>query len=287
MRAPISKKVLRKLLPFLLALVLAAALLAGGCGAGNGGADNSAPGSVPGVQTAPKTAGHPSFRFIVCGDPQNNYEVFDRVLEAAKSVDFLVIAGDLTGSGTATEFETFVGALRRSGVKYYTVPGNHDVAATPVSGNYTTYMGAPYRSFDHGNSHFVLIDNSTQEIGFYPQQREWVAADLEAAAGRGFEHVFAVAHVPPGYPYSGRATAAQIPGIDANRRLAPVLEKGGVEELFCGHVHMYLEEEDGDLEITITGGAGAPLMGIGGDSHHHYVLVEIDGRRKTKTVVRI
>lgn len=283
MRALLSKKVL----PVLLALVLVAALFAGGCGAGDrGGAGSTPPGSSPAGGAAPPSPGSSRFQFIVCGDPQNNYEVFGRVLEAAKSVDFLIIAGDLTGSGTRTEFESFKSVMERSGVKYHAVPGNHDVATSPVSQNYTEFMGSPYSSFDHGNSHFVLIDNSTQEIGFYPRQRDWVASDLRAA-GKRFEHVFAVSHVPPGYPYSARATAAQIPGIDANRQLAPVLDRGGVRELFCGHVHTYLEEKDGGLNITITGGAGAPLLGIGGEAYHHYVLVEVEGGRVKKTVVRI
>jgi hypothetical protein len=38
------------------------------------------------------------------------------------------------------------------------------------------------------------------------------------------------------------------------------------------------DKEDG-LLMTITGGAGAPLMG---NSPHHYVLVEINGRRRTQ-----
>ncbi len=278
----------KKIAPVLLALLIAATLLAGGCGAGPGsGSRGSSPGTLPPGRTSPPSASPSASKFIVCGDPQNNYEVFNRVLEAARSVDFLIIAGDLTGSGTKTEFETFLQAVSGSGVKYYTVPGNHDVAATPVSQNYTAFLGAPYHSFDYGNSHFVLIDNSTPEIGFYPQEREWVKEDLKVARKKGFEHIFAVAHVPPGYPYSARATAAQIPGIDANRQLVPVLSEGGVQELFCGHVHGYLREKNDGLSITITGGAGAPLMELRGEAYNHYVLVEVDGKRYKQTVVRI
>ncbi len=239
----------------------------------------------PRAATAPATPSPQRYSFIVCGDPQNNYEVFDRVLEAAKSVDFLIVAGDLTGSGTATEFRNFVDRMRSSGVKYFAVPGNHDVATSPVGENYATHIGPPHQSFDYRNSHFLLVDNSTPSLGFYPAQQEWAARDLASAKARGFEHTFAVAHVPPGWPYSARATREQIPGIDNNRELEPVLEAGGVEELFCGHVHTYDREEADGLLITITGGAGAPLFGT--DSFHHYVRVEIDGRRRTQRVVRI
>lgn len=274
----------------LVALAVVAALVACGCGSGSGGKRQSRTATQPAgaADVSAPSDGGAQFKFIVCGDPQNNYEVFNRVLEAARSVDFLIIAGDLTGSGTATEFQTFVNAMRSSGVKYYAIPGNHDVATSPVGGNYTTYLGAPYRSFDYKNSHFVLIDNSAQELGFYPGEREWARRDLKAAQKKGFDHLIAVAHVPPGYPYSSKATAAQIPGIDANAELVPVLSAGGVREFFCGHVHTYVSDRDDGVNVTITGGAGAPLHTFaGGEPVHHYVLVEVNGKQLTKTMIRI
>ena len=252
-------------------------------GCGSGKPASSAPGTAA---SAPSRADSgASFKFIVCGDPQNNYEVFDRVLEAAKSVDFLIIAGDLTGSGTPTEFQSFLAKVRSSGVKCYCVPGNHDVATSPVTQAYTTYMGPAHQTFDYKNSHFVLIDNSTPELGFYPAEQQWVAADLKAAKPRGFEHIIAVAHVPPRWPYSAKANSGQITGIDNNDRLPPVLKAGGTEELFCGHVHTYQQDTEDGLLITITGGAGAPVFGA--ESYHNYVLVEINGRRRNQNMVRI
>jgi hypothetical protein len=134
------------------------------------------------------------------------------------------------------------------------------------------------------NSHFVLIDNSSQELGFNPAERDWVRSDLKSARKNGYQHIFAVCHVPPGYPYSGKIDASQVRGIDANRELAPVLSAGGVEELFCGHFHAYLQDKEDGLLITITGGAGAPLMG---NSPHHYVLVEINGKHRTQQRVEL
>ncbi len=269
-----------------LAMMVASIALAG-CG-NAGGAKNSTPAktrdSAPSSSPA-ATSEH--FQFIVCGDPQNNYEVFNRILAAAKSVDFLIITGDETGSGTATEFQTFLNDINPTGVTYYCVPGNHDVATTPVGQNYTTYLGAPHRTFDHKGSHFVLIDNSTQGLGFYPQEQAWVQADLAAAKKKGYAHIFAACHVPPGYPYSATATSAQIPGIDANQQLAPILKTGKVEELFCGHVHSYLEETDDGLPVIISGGAGAPLLGIVGESYFNYVLVDVNGKQVTRQVVKI
>jgi predicted phosphodiesterase len=264
-------------------LLLLAVFLAAGCGSAK--PTSSTPSSSSSAPAASQTSSGARFSFIVCGDPQNNYEVFDRVLAAAKGVDFLLIAGDLTGSGTPTEFQNFLNVMRASGVKYYCVPGNHDVATSPVSQAYTQYIGPPHQSFDFQNSHFLLIDDSTPELGFYPAEQQWAAADLKAAKARGAEHVFAMTHVPPRFPYSAKAYSGQIAGIDANEHLVPVLKSGGAQELFCGHVHTYEQETEDGLPITITGGAGAPLMGA--DSYHNYVLVEVNGRQVSQKVVRI
>jgi 3',5'-cyclic AMP phosphodiesterase CpdA len=238
--------------------------------------------------TSPPAQQGPKFSFIVCGDPQNNYEVFDRILAAAKTVDFLIIAGDLTGSGTPTEFATFVSKMQSSGVTYYCVPGNHDVATSPVESSYARYCGKPFYSFDHLNTHFVMIDDSTPSQGFYPAERQWAGADMAAAKKRGFQHMFAVAHVPPGYPYSMSPGRNDALGLDANGLLAPELKKGGVEELFCGHVHAYSEEEIDGLQVTITGGAGAPLMlDPANGGYYNYVRVDINGRDRQQTVVKI
>jgi len=234
---------------------------------------------------APGNQSEAHFRFIVCGDPQNNYEVFGKVLEAAKSVDFLIITGDVTGSGTRTELQNFLDFMRKSGVRYYCVPGNHDVATSPAEQNYTAYLGQPYQSFDYQNSHFLLIDNSTPELGFYASEREWARKDLERGRGKGYEHTFAVCHVPPTFPYQWTYDPSHEAGVRANDELIPLLASGGVEELFCGHVHGFKQYRQDRVLVKITGGAGAPLLGS--EDYYHYVLVEINGKNRTQQVIRI
>lgn len=278
-----------RLLPVLAVSLLLVLSLSGCRRSGVVSTPSSDPASTAPVSTAPaETQQGPSFSFIVCGDPQNNYDVFNRVLEAAKTVDFLIVAGDLTGSGTSTEFENFLAAVDSSGVKYYCVPGNHDVVTTPVDENYRTYMGAPYQSFDYENSHFVLIDNSTPSLGFYAAERSWVESDLEQARERDPQHIFAVCHVAPGYPYSRMPDEEELAGMEANDFLVPILATGGVEELFCGHFHAYESYEEDGMLITITGGAGAPLhMSEANGGYYHYILVEINGKQRNQKVIRI
>ena len=268
-------------------LLLVALVLTPGClGKKSSGPAQTRESATGGDQTQRRS--EPHFRFIVCGDPQNDYQVFDRILEAAKSVDFLVIAGDLTGSGTPTEFQNFLLKMKESGVRYYCVPGNHDVVSGPVDKIYESYIGPPHQAFDYLNCHFVLIDNSTPSLGFYPEEQRWVKDDLEAAKAKGFEHIFAVCHTPPGIPYSSDYDPEARIGMDANESLVPILSTGKVEELFSGHVHIYEQSREDGMLITITGGAGAPLhLGPLSGGYYHYVLVKIDGSRRSQQVVKV
>lgn len=260
----------------LLILLVFAAFILPGCGwFSNGGKSNG---------TAPvKEKG--GFKFIVCGDPHSNYEVFRKVIAAANTVDFLIIAGDLTRTGNKIDVQVFLKEMQACKVPYYCVPGNHDVEVTPVEVSFEPYFGEVPRSFDFGNSHFVLLDNSDPAQGFYPAEQEWAKADLDAASKRGYEHIFAVCHVPPGYPYGASTSPEARVGIKANKELVRVLSSRGVEELFCGHFHSYRQFDEYGMTITITGGAGAELFGV--YSNYHYVLVEINGKNKTETKVEI
>lgn len=267
--------------------LLASLVLAPGCLGKKSTSPTQTPKSSTSGTLVPQES-EPHFRFIVCGDPQNNYQVFDRILEAAKSVDFLVIAGDLTGSGTPTEFQNFLSKMKESGIRYYCVPGNHDIASGSVDEVYESYIGPPRQAFDYKNCHFVLIDNSTPSLGFYPEERQWVKDDLEAARGKGFEHLFAICHVPPGFPYSSHYDPAERTGMDANENLVPILSAGEVEELFCGHVHIYEQSREDGMLITITGGGGAPLhLSPQNGGYYHYILVKIDGARCSQQVVKV
>ena len=286
-RHPPGTRYLRSLCCLAVLLLLLVLVLTPGCL----GKKSSSPAQTRGSTTSGSQAQQKSethFQFIVCGDPQNEYQIFDKILEAAKSVDFLIIAGDVTGSGTPTEFQNFLSKMKGSGVRYYCVPGNHDVASGPVDEVYRAYIGPPHQAFDYQNCHFVLIDNSTPSLGFYPQEQQWVKEDLKAVKGRGFEHVFAVCHVAPGFPYSSHFDPSERTGMDANENLVPILSAGKVEELFCGHMHVYEQSREGGMLLTITGGAGAPLhLGPQSGGYFHYVLVKIDGRRRSQQVVKI
>ncbi len=271
---------------FLVLFLLLSAAIFSGCATGR--RTQTAVTETENIDTRSSAEDTRPWSFIVCGDPQNNYEVFSKIVEAAKSVDFMIIAGDLTGSGTEQEFATFSSFMKKGGVKFYAVPGNHDVSKAPAESLFARYVGKPSQSFSHKNCFFVLIDNSSPKKGFSREERSRVEEDLLSVRKMRYDHHIAVCHVPPGYPYSLLTGEDERSAVASNEEIVPVLVKNGVKELFCGHFHAFRRYEQNNLKITITGGAGAPLHASernGG--YHHYILVKVRGNNLEIEPVRL
>jgi hypothetical protein len=86
-------------------------------------------------------------------------------------------------------------------------------------------------SFDSGNTHWTLLDSNPYVDWTDSQLRDWVAQDLAAARGATWRFV---AFHHPGF-HSAKEHAEQ----QQMRLLADLLEKGGVDVVFSGHVHNY------------------------------------------------
>jgi 3',5'-cyclic AMP phosphodiesterase CpdA len=86
-------------------------------------------------------------------------------------------------------------------------------------------------SFDYGNAHWTIVDSNAYVDWTDRALKDWVAADLAAARGATWRFV---AFHHPGFN-SSRAHYEQ----QQMRLLAPVLEAGGVDVVFAGHVHNY------------------------------------------------
>ena len=86
-------------------------------------------------------------------------------------------------------------------------------------------------SFDYGNAHWTVVDSNPYVDWTDPALKDWVAADLGAARDATWRFV---AFHHPGFN-SAREHLEQ----QQMRLLAPVLEAGGVDVVFNGHVHNY------------------------------------------------
>ncbi len=86
-------------------------------------------------------------------------------------------------------------------------------------------------SFDWGDSHWLMLDSNSYVDWSDPQLQEWVRKDLAAAKNARWRFV--------GQHHPAFSSAKKHSDQQWMRQLAPVLEEGGVDVVFAGHVHNY------------------------------------------------
>ncbi len=172
-------------------------------------------------------------------------------------------------------------------------------------------------SFDYGNAHFIFLDPNKDEgpegerIPPTSQQYQWFKNDLEKA-GKTAEWIFVFLHQPP---YSECWSGGYYNGEPHLRKeIVPLIEANGVDIVFSGHTHDYERGlphppynpqtgKGNNATYIITGGGGGNLdnhkyyeweqidipehparpnsdeTDEGRFYHHHYCLIEIDGKK--------
>ncbi|MCY3828556.1 MAG: metallophosphoesterase [Rhodospirillaceae bacterium] len=132
----------------------------------------------------------------------------------------------------------------------YLTPGNHDVGDKPndwaptatVCDAYLAcweeHFGPHYRSFDHGECHFVVINAQLLNSGLTAEaeQRDWLEADLAARRGR---RIFLFTHYPPFVAEEDEPEHYDNIGEPGRSWLTGLVREYGVEALFAGHVHNF------------------------------------------------
>ncbi len=86
-------------------------------------------------------------------------------------------------------------------------------------------------SFDYGDAHWTVLDANTYVDWNDPALRAWLAADLKKASGAKWRFV---SFHQPGFNSSKKHFSEQ-----QMRVIAPLLEAGKTDVVFCGHVHNY------------------------------------------------
>ena len=132
----------------------------------------------------------------------------------------------------------------------YLTPGNHDVGDKPndwaptatVCDAYLAcweeHFGPHYRSFDHGECHFVIVNAQLLNSGLKAEaeQRAWLEADLAANGGR---RIFLFTHYPPFVADEDEPEHYDNIGEPGRSWLTGLVREYGVEALFAGHVHNF------------------------------------------------
>lgn len=165
---------------------------------------------------------------------------------------FVIDTGDITESGRPEEYAAFkeaIAPLAEASIKFYAVPGNHDVRWCPLGKEgFEQQFGKLYQSFDYEGVHFVLLDTTVllEHWGHFDQSElDWLARDLK--------------HVRPETPifvfmhhWIGR-DAPDVRMVDNEYDLLHLLNGHNVVAIFTGHGHQNLEWKTNGIETLMVG----------------------------------
>ena len=278
------------------------------------------------IATGPAIGATASFRFAALGDSRNDSLVWAEIQKKAadRMPDFQVFTGDAVVLGAnQPDWDGFFGEaymgtrVQESLARIPMMPanGNHEGLAV----NYLLQFALPqeqsvgeraegeeWYSFDYGNVHFVVLNDTAPETLIRGAQAEWLEADLAAVNRAVTPWVIAMHHKPP---YSCSNHGSQMVPREAWQ---PIYDAHAVDLVINGHDHNYershpirgfqpgtmdgmiVPEGEGTVYV-VTGGAGAPLYGSGSDCAHtvisestyHYAIVDVDDATLTFTAYRI
>jgi 3',5'-cyclic AMP phosphodiesterase CpdA len=196
-----------------------------------------------------------------------------RKLNREKGVAFAVNVGDFAERGKKEAYDRYLRIMAGAKIKIYHVPGNHDLSG----GGYKYYKkninGIYYYSFDHKNSHFIILNNAYGR-SFDAKQFAWLKKDLAATKKR---HIFVFMHRPtfdPGEIFGGYVMS----GRERVKQLLKLFKQYHVNYVFAGHIHGYASSKRNGTVYVVSGGGGGPLhlpRDLGG--FHHYVKIKVEG----------
>jgi len=220
----------------------------------------------------------PAQPVLVMGDSRDDVSgVLPEIVAQAGRIPglaFAIYLGDMTSAARPDEFAHYRQVVGKLKIPLFAVPGNHDRGR---AASYEKEVGPAYYSHQLGRWRFIFIDNSTESLGSI--QLDWVKTELEDASARRDWIVLAI-HKPIWCP-GGGGHVMEEPGKQV---LLDLVRRYHVRLVLGAHVHDYFKYvHDGVTHVT-TGGAGAPLTGLG--AYYHYVVADFhdDGRFDIRVV---
>jgi predicted phosphodiesterase len=221
----------------------------------------------------------PPLRLAILGDRTGEAQagVFEQVWKEldAEKPDFVVGVGDTIEGlhdNTAEAQWQEVRKILKPYMKYslYLAPGNHDIWSEASERLFREYTGrAPHYSFDRGQLHFTVLDNSRSDQ-LSADELEFLEQDLKEHKAQLVK--FIVMHRPAWlFP-----VAMQSPAF----RLHQLARQYGVRYVITGHVHQMMHAELEGVTYLAMPSAGGHLRNSGQYEDgwfFGYTLVEVAG----------
>jgi len=217
-------------------------------------------------------------RFAVMSDVHSDWENFQKALEKAKTdmeigpsfvppvggttagKGFVIITGDLTTIGTKNELLEAKKILEESGLRYYVIPGNHDVwwGRKYKRDVWEEVFGESFESFREDGAKFILINNgdavgginqfkvqsSKFKVDEEETQMDWLKKETEECLK---VYCLVFMHIPLNHPNSLHVMGEESPLVASEAAELINLE------VFAGHLHFSSSYELDGLKTTIVG----------------------------------
>jgi len=225
------------------------------------------------------------FSFAVFGDNRDGDEVFMdlvRNMNSDSSLQFAVNTGDMTSKGSKGEYDNYWSMAGESKARIYDTMGNHDLGFMGIGeGIFRKKYVSTYYYFDHGDSRFIIIDNSKSK-GLGRKQWAWLEKALDTD-----KYIFVFMHKPL-FDVTGMYPGHVMDSKTESKKLDELLVKFRVKYVFAGHIHGYGRQAINGITYIITAGGGAPLyMPAFSGGYYHYVKVIVDDGKISDKVVKV
>jgi 3',5'-cyclic-AMP phosphodiesterase len=200
----------------------------------------------------------PAFHFVLLGDRTGEAQpgVWEQVWKQAaaeKPAFFLGVGDSIEGGSDATaesEWRQVKSALAPyARFPLYLAPGNHDIWSPASETLFQKYTGhPPHYSFDYGNAHFTILDNSRSD-DLSDEEMAFLESDLARHQSQALK--FIVSHRP-----SWLLNAAL---RNSHFALHELVRKYGVQYVIAGHVHQILRVSFDGVSYFCAPSAGGHL----------------------------
>lgn len=233
-------------------------------------------------QQQPQKPDYSYFEFMVVADSHNDNDNLAKALAQAKKdqVRFVVGLGDYTDVGTLSELEKVKNEFEKAGMRYFVVPGDHDLwnsrdqQRSPTE-NFNGVFGPIYQSFAEEGVRLLLVYNSDNYLGLGQDQLKWLKSELDNMKNSSDTRlIFVFLHEPLYHPSSIRIMGKVEEGLKGEaRELLKMFKDGGVKEVFAGDTHYFTSYQEPETGLHMfTSGA---LTGLRNAQAPRYIKVKV------------
>ncbi|GIW69777.1 MAG: hypothetical protein KatS3mg101_0524 [Patescibacteria group bacterium] len=99
----------------------------------------------------------------------------------ARGIEYAFVLGDLTGYGDVASLRKVKDVLDASGLVYYALPGDHDLAQSLDTSNFNDVFGKEYGKIKIAGYNFIYFNNSANFTKISPAAISWLENEISDA----------------------------------------------------------------------------------------------------------